>query len=265
MDVPLRELLELCRTAGSAVMEFYRRDLAYTVFHKGDASPITEADLKANAILLDGLQKLTPDLPIVSEETVPDFETRLSWNTYWLLDPLDGTREFIEGTDEFTVNVALIDAGHPVFGIVYAPVFDRAYSGGQGYPATRYDGEHRRSISCRRIGDSVTAAVSRRRATRGLQFVENPELIGGRDVLLKRAGSALKFCLVAEGRADIYPCLGPTSEWDSAAGHALIEAAGGSVFDLQGRTLDYGQRESLINPDFVAIGDRRFWSQIGQA
>jgi 3'(2'), 5'-bisphosphate nucleotidase len=215
---------------------------------KSDQSPLTAADLASHQIVTEGLAQLTPELPVLSEESAGiDFELRRHWQRYWLVDPLDGTREFIAGNGEYTVNIALIDAGRPVLGVVTLPAQQRYYVGGVGVPA-RCDSKLIRAQV--RRGERWQVLASRSHGA--------PQLAGFLARLgpheLSVSGSALKFCRLAEGSADLYPRFGPTSEWDTAAGQAVLEAAGGAVLTQELTPLSYNQRASTLNPDFIACG-----------
>jgi 3'(2'), 5'-bisphosphate nucleotidase len=248
----LRPVYELAEQAGQAIVKLYNKDNA-NVNLKADNTPVTEADLVANRIIVEGLKKLTPNTPILSEEFAEvAFSERESWQQYWLIDPLDGTKEYIERTDEFTVNIALIDQHEPVLGVVLAPVK------GIGYEACRGCGAFKRGtqgmyhfIQTRtRPEELLTITISRRHGKRATELLQR---FGDYEVLHR--GSALKICLVAEGVADIYPRLGPTSEWDTAAGQCILEEAGGRLMDFQGQEIRYNTKASTLNPEFMAVGD----------
>jgi len=251
------DIVEISRQAGQAILDVYGRDI--DVVRKDDASPLTEADLASHRIIRDALQALTPDIPLLSEESATvDFELRSAWDEYWLVDPLDGTKEFIKRNGEFTVNIALISGHVPVLGVVHVPVTDVSYWGIAGQGSRRVQaGGVERTISVRQPCASPAVIV-------GSRSHANPELekhlaaLGGYDLV--SMGSSLKFCLVAEGKADFYPRLGPTSEWDTAAAHAVVTAAGGSVVTLDGQPLRYNTKPSLLNPEFLVIADpNRDW------
>lgn len=251
----LNEVTLIACAAGEAIMEVYRGHIE--VQRKDDNSPLTVADLAAHHVIQSNLTKLTPELPIISEESVSlDFRVRSQWRKYWLVDPLDGTREFIKRNDEFTVNIALIEEGRPVMGVVYAPAMGLLYSGGEGLGATRQKGTSApTSIRARPLNSKdVIVAGSRSHSNARMEaFLHNvgehlspPRLIS--------LGSSLKICLVAEGGADVYPRLGLTSEWDTAAAQAVLEHAGGSLVDANGNPLRYNTKDSLLNPEFFARG-----------
>jgi 3'(2'), 5'-bisphosphate nucleotidase len=245
----LEEVVKIARSAGDVALEVYGGD--FTVREKADASPVTEADALAEARILSGLAALTPDVPVVSEEAhsqghVPRFDGR-----FWLADPLDGTREFIDRTGEFTVNIALIEAGEPSLGVVLAPALRRLFGGARGIGAFAEQDRKRRSIACRRPPAEGLTVVSSR--SHGDLAALEAFLAGRRVASSAYTGSSLKFCLVAAGEADLYPRLGRTMEWDTAAGHAVLAAAGGRVTTLDGRELAYAKPE-FSNPHFVAMG-----------
>lgn len=247
-------LIDLVRAAGDAILDVYRGRFGAT--SKADGSPLTEADLRGHRVLAAGLAEISPRLPMLSEEgTQPPYAERRRWARYWLVDPLDGTKEFMAKNGEFTVNVALIEAGRPTLGVVGVPVPGAVYVGdcrrGEAY---RLDGAGRTVLRTRKMRDgAVTVAASRRHG--GGRLADYLDALAERfDVSRKAVGSSLKFCLLAEGEADLYPRLGPTSEWDVAAAHAVLVAAGGAVAQLDGAPLAYN-KERLLNPDFVAVAD----------
>lgn len=250
----LKELIEpivaLATEAGQAILEVYATD--FDVQEKSDESPLTQADLASHNCIVAGLKQLTPDIPIISEEDgLPGFEERRKWQRYWLIDPLDGTKEFVNRNGEFTVNIALIDSHRPVFGVVYVPVQDKTYLGCEGHGAELRESG---SVTPIRVADasSTPVRIVGSRSHRGSSLDAFLERLGETDML--PMGSSLKFCVIAEGRADIYPRLGPTSEWDTAAAQAVVEQAGGKVLELDGKPLSYNAKEDILNPWFVVIG-----------
>jgi 3'(2'), 5'-bisphosphate nucleotidase len=246
----LGSVATIARAAADVIMPFYRqRDTE--VRTKADASPVTAADEAADAFITRALRELTPSIPVVSEESPAQFADKAQASTFWLVDPLDGTKEFISGRDEFTVNIALVKNGAPVFGVVLLPARDELYAGAVGHGATVTDAHGTRSIRSRPLpAEGAIVAVSRSHGDRAADGA----LLAGVPVAGEvQAGSALKFCLVARGDADVYPRAGRTMEWDTAAGHAVLAAAGGNVFDRQGRPLTYG-KPGFENPSFVASG-----------
>lgn len=243
----LEQLLPLARAAGEIILDIYATDFA--VRGKKDNSPVTEADEKAEAVILRGLAQLTPDIPIVSEEAAAAGRIPAVGQTFWLVDPLDGTTEFVNRNGEFTVNIALIEGGVPVAGVVLAPALGRLYAGALGAGAFVEDAAGRRAIVCARPSDDRLVVVSSR--SHGDAALLQRFLAGRKVTSSIKAGSSLKFCLLASGNADLYPRLGPTMEWDTAAGHAVLLAAGGRVTDLAEQELRYG-KPGFANPHFVA-------------
>ena len=243
----LEQLLPIARAAGAAILDIYATD--FTVHGKADGSLVTEADQKAEAIILAGLAQLTPHIPVVSEEAACAGRIPVVGKSFWLVDPLDGTREFAQRNGEFTVNIALIDDGVPVAGVVLAPVPAKLYAGAVGRGAFIEEAGVRRAIACARPRDGgLTLVSSRSHGDAGLLG----QFLAGRAVASSvTVGSSLKFCLVASGEADLYPRFGRTMEWDTAAGHAVLLAAGGRVTDLAGYALSYG-KAGFENPHFVA-------------
>jgi 3'(2'), 5'-bisphosphate nucleotidase len=253
MDKQAEQVLDIARQAGEAILSIYNQE--FDVEQKADDSPLTAADLASNKVIVEGLKSLDPDMPLLSEEgaKIP-FETRSSWPQYWLIDPLDGTKEFIKRNGEFTVNIALIDQGNPVLGVVHVPVSGVSYIGrvGEGAWKISEDGVTQAIRVREQRGSPTLVAGSRSHAGDSLQrFLER---LGDHEIV--SMGSSLKLCLVAEGTADIYPRLGPTSEWDTAAAQAVVEAAGGMVTDTDMKPLRYNTKDSLLNPHFLVFGDR---------
>jgi 3'(2'), 5'-bisphosphate nucleotidase len=245
----LDQVIHIARTAGQAVMEVYGAD--YAVGSKADDSPVTEADVRAEAIILAALRVLTPDVPIVAEESVAAGGVPSVGAKFWLVDPLDGTKEFIGRNGEFTVNIALVLKGVPVLGVVFAPALGRLFAGAQESGAFVEDAAGRRQIHCRAAPQEGLTVVASR--SHGDVAALDAFLCGRKVASLVSAGSSLKLCLVAAGEADLYPRLGRTMEWDIAAGHAVLLAAGGRIKDLSGRALGYG-KPGFENPHFVADG-----------
>ncbi len=249
-------LIDIVRAAGREILDVYGS--AFRVESKPDSSPLTEADLRAHRVIVAGLQDLAPDLPIISEEfEPPPFALRRRWSRYWLVDPLDGTKEFVDRNGEFTVNIALIDAGAPVLGLVGVPVRGSVYVGDcEAGRAWRVDEDGRATLRTRPMKDgAVTVVASRRHGGGRLEDYLDAVAANIGPVTRTAVGSSLKFCLLAEGEADFYPRLGPTSEWDIAAAHAVLEAAGGAVMQLDGAPIEYNAKKSFLNPDFIAVGD----------
>jgi len=256
----LEAINQIAQTAGARIMDVYATD--FDVEHKADKSPLTLADMAAHETIIAGLKKLTPDWPILSEESshIP-FAERNQWQCYWLVDPLDGTREFIKRNGEFTVNIALIEHHKPILGVVYVPVTGITYYAAVGAGAFKHLPEQApEAIQVRSCPqDRLVVAGSRSHGSPALEkFIE--EL--GVEVELVSIGSSLKSCLVAEGKADIYPRFGPTSEWDTAAAQCVVEQAGGYLTDTQLKPLRYNTKDSLINPHFLVFGDtNKQWSR----
>jgi 3'(2'), 5'-bisphosphate nucleotidase len=257
----LPQVRKLVDDAGTAILEVYAG--AHGVEYKSDDSPITRADRAAHEILTAGLRQLTPDIPVLSEESTDEqaFEVRRHWRELWLVDPLDGTKEFIGRNGEFTVNVALVRDHRAVLGVVAAPVLGTVFCGAQGLGAfVARQGEPDRPIRVRRPAADPLVIVGSR-SHRGDSLDGVLARLGPHQ--LRPMGSSLKFCLVAEGTADFYPRLGPTSEWDTAAAQAVVEAAGGAVTTLDGQPLRYNERDTLLNPHFLAFGDpSRDWHRL---
>lgn len=259
----LPDVVAIAREAGDAILEVYGRD--FSVENKEDQSPLTEADLAAHRIIVDRLQALTPDIPVLSEESASiPWEERRKWPRFWLVDPLDGTKEFVKRNGEFTVNIALIEGHHPTMGVVHVPVTGVTYFGETNTGAYRQEGDE--SPSAIRVSASLKGTPrvvgSRSHAGEDLRrFLDN---LGHHELV--SMGSSLKLCLVAEGKADIYPRLGPTSEWDTAAAQAVVESAGGRVTDTDMQRLTCNAEESLLNPYFLVFGDvSEDWSRYLQS
>lgn len=250
----LQPLTTIAERAGQAILEIYASD--FTATEKTDHSPLTEADLAAHRIIVAALHELTPDMPVLSEEsaTVP-YAVRRSWERYWLVDPLDGTKEFIKKNGEFTVNIALIERGEPVIGVVHVPVTATSYLGCSGVGAFRQNAQGRAPIRVQLPPASPPRVVASR-SHRGPEVDAFLEKLGPHEIV--SVGSSLKFCLLAEGRADLYPRLGPTCEWDTAAGHAVAMAAGATVLNINGAPLHYNQKDTLLNPYFLVFSDAGF-------
>ena len=273
-NVVSRELLDqviaISVRAGEAILEVYNASGEIEVDTKSDDSPVTAADLAAHKILAPALEKLVPGVPVLSEEgEMPSYDQRGKWARYWIIDPLDGTKEFIRRNGEFTVNVALIENGEPVLGVVHVPVLDITYAGAKSLGAIKRDTTGELPISVRAMRPRLDAkqpieVVASRSHGAGAVDTLLSRIEGSLgETGLKNMGSSLKLCLVAEGAADLYPRLAPTCEWDTAAAQAVVEAAGGIVVDDQFELLRYNQKEALLNPFFYVIGDRSFdWKSL---
>jgi len=249
----LNSIINISKDAGNSILKIYNHDtMSKDVSYKDDNSPLTLADKASHNTICKGLKHLTPDIPILSEEgTTIDYNDRKNWKEFWLIDPLDGTKEFIKRNGEFTVNIALISDGQPILGVVYAPVLDITWYGALNhgsFKCIKNDTPVKiKSISPDK-GHAIKVVTSRSHAN-------NPKL---NDFLkdypayeLVKMGSSMKICLVADGSAHIYPRLGPTMEWDTAAAHAVVKFAGGNIFDMTDRNELAYNKENLLNPAFL--------------
>ncbi|MCP3956307.1 MAG: 3'(2'),5'-bisphosphate nucleotidase CysQ [bacterium] len=259
VDVDVETLLggarEIAREAGEAILEVYHGAEDPGVTTKSDDSPLTRADLESHRVIAAGLARLTPEIPVLSEEGADaPYEDRRDWGRFWLVDPLDGTKEFIRRNGEFTVNIALIEGGAPVLGVVHVPVLARTLSGAVGLGAWRHDGDGEPGTiaAAGTGGETLVVAASRSHPGPHLEAF----LAALPEHRLLSMGSSLKLCLVAEGQTDLYPRLGPTMEWDTAAAHAVVSAAGGRVLGFDGHPLRYN-KEDLHNPFFIVLSKRR--------
>ena len=251
------ELLNIAIDSGREILKIYDNEII--INSKEDKSPITQADINSNNLIVNRLKKLEPNIPILSEESLVSWENRKDWNTYWLIDPLDGTKEFINRNGEFTVNISLIENNHPIFGIIYSPAKSILYYALKNNGCYKLKTNSNLStlkdfikININKGKNSTTKVIgSRSHASKDFRhWVENKfsnfELI--------TIGSSLKFCILAEGKADIYPRLGPTSEWDIAAGHIILEEAGGKLKTIDNKDILYNTKEDILNPHFIAYG-----------
>lgn len=245
--------LDAARRAGRKILKIYASD--FQVGFKADHSPLTAADTAAHRCLTEALQSLPVQFPILSEEDKAlSYQERKQWQTYWLLDPLDGTKEFIDRNGEFTVNVALVHNHEPLLGVVHVPVRDTVYYAAAGLGAFKQVGELApEAIRVRKPAPAKLVIVGSR-SHQTPAFRTYLERLNGEYELIA-IGSSLKFCLVAEGQADLYPRFGPTSEWDTAAAHCVVLEAGGYVVDLAGKPLRYNTKDSVLNPYFFVYGD----------
>lgn len=260
MTLDLKKLinptLNIAKLAGDVILDFYQHPENITVQIKSDTTPVTEADIAAHEIIKQGLGELTPDIPVLSEEAADiPFDQRQQWSRYWLIDPLDGTKEFIHRTDDFTVNIALIENHLPIIGIVYAPIFDLYYFAARNMGAFKQTGiAPATAIHVRTLPQHEwTILTSRRHGSKQVKKF----LTQFNNINVISRGSSLKSCLVAEGAGDCYPCLGPTSEWDIAAAQCVVAEAGGIIIDLQGNQMRYNVKESVLNPPLLIIGDTK--------
>jgi len=251
VNIDSSQVVDVAKKAGDAIMRVYKRD--FEIYEKSDNSPLTEADLASHKVIVEGLRELMPDLPVLSEESSKEeIKGRMSWQTYWLIDPLDGTKEFIKKNGEFTVNIALVHQNKTVFGVVDAPALRVTYWGGK-------------NVSSYKLANGVEAPISvadKKKNTKDMKIVgsrshQSQEFVDFiadyLDSEIISMGSSLKLCIVAEGSADLYPRLGLTSEWDTAAAHAVVEGAGGSVVSFEDdKPLGYNtKQDTLLNPYFL--------------
>ena len=252
-------LLDLCNIsikAGHEIMQFYNNN--NEVSFKRDSSPLTEADLAANTLIIKELNSLDKKIKIITEESLVDWNTRKSWSQYWLVDPLDGTKEFINQNDEFTVNIALIEKNEPVIGVIYAPAISKLYY------ASKNNGSYKLNVSkiFENLNESQSITVKRHSNLNETRILSSRSHSNEKvnkwisknfdKVTMIKKGSSLKFCEIAEGKADIYPRFGATSEWDIAAGHIILKEAGGTLLTLDNKQILYNKKDSLINPEFIA-------------
>ncbi len=253
-EIDVDQLISIAQKAGDAIMEIYARDFEVEI--KEDKSPLTEADKKSNAVILEGLKNLYPNIPFISEETKQTrYEERKHWKRFWLIDPIDGTKEFIKKNGEFTVNIALIEEGIPVVGIVHVPAQSKTYYGVKGIGSfksetgnTKYEIRNEIHFSSK---EKIFVVGSRSHLSpETLQFVEDLKA-QGKEVEFRSSGSSLKLCLVAESEADVYPRFGPTMEWDTAAAHAVALYAGKNVINYETKQPLVYNKENLLNPWFI--------------
>ena len=270
-DQQLDEVSKIAVAAGQEILAIYDQDQDLEITLKDDKSPLTEADRRAHRLIVERLQRLDPDIPILSEESdAIDFETRNSWHRYWLVDPLDGTKEFIKRNGEFTVNIALIDGGQPGLGVVHVPVTGVTYLGKVGVGAWKQEASGDISAIAAQSLD-LECGVVRVLTSRSHRGEEVEALIARIEAELSPCevvsmGSSLKICLLADGSADIYPRLGPTCEWDTAAAHGVLAAAGGDIYTSGFQPLRYNQKAALLNSHFIALADIEFgWQQLLRA
>ena len=258
-DQWLDAVIKIARDAGKKILDVYVTD--FDVSHKHDNTPLTEADMAAHKTIVKGLKALDAGFPILSEESAHvAFSERSEWTTYWLVDPLDGTREFIKKNGEFTVNIALIHEHKPILGVIYVPVNGMCYFAAKHLGAYKQPREQEAVAIHTRDKPRDFTIVAGSRSHRGDSLNAFLDKIGKYDIV--SMGSSLKSCLVAEGKADIYPRLGPTSEWDTAAAQCVVEEAGGKILELNMQPMRYNTKRSLLNPHFVVIGDPTFdWAQ----
>lgn len=253
--LPLARLLDqveqIAFEAGEAIMQVYAGE--FDVSQKSDDSPVTAADMAANDVILGRLSRLAPLMPVLSEESVDAFAGPDHAGRYWLVDPLDGTKEFIKRNDEFSVNIALIEQGRPVLGVVHAPALGLTWLGAEDVGAFKLDAAGvRQPIRVARHQPGTHWRVLGSRSHLGPKTLAWMEALG--DFILTRMGCSIKLCMVAEGAADLYPRLGPTSLWDTAAAHAIVNAAGGRIKTPEGKVVDYACPAKTLNPWFIVYG-----------
>ena len=246
------DLYRLATVAGTAILDIYTDESCWQTNQKSDHTPVTAADMKSSDILVSGLPGIYP-CPVISEEALPAFEDRSQWDTYWLVDPMDGTREFLHKTDEFVINIALMHHHQPVFGLIYQPTTAQAWWGGQGVGAYFGSPASAQALPPCALTSSVIALGSRRSRWQGEWRDRLAQ--AGFEFETRSVGSALKFAHLAQGLGDLYPRLGPTSEWDTAAPQAILQATGGAIVQWDGRPLVYGKK-NMLNPHFVAVRDK---------
>lgn len=262
------ELLKIAKqaalTAGKEIMQVYDSG-DFTSYSKDDNSPVTTADYKSNEIITDYLNEHCPDIPIMSEETLHEsLEVRKAWSRYWLIDPIDGTQEFIARSGDFAVNIALIENHEPVIGVIYWPVGETLYFASKGNGAFKESPREDKQIFVRQLQDpengEVLVAISRRQATDKVMSRMTKDRIYS---TIPLGSCALKSCFIAEGKADVFLRIGITGEWDTGAPQCIVSEAGGKILSAEFKPLTYNRRQSLINPDFVVLGDQRVdWEQI---
>ena len=250
-------LLDICNIAilaGDEILHFYNKDIEVT--HKDDSSPLTKADLASNKLIVDSLHHLNFNIPVLSEESLVDWQTRKNWNKYWLVDPLDGTKEFIKKNGEFTVNIALIENNNPILGVIFVPAKSTLYFAQKDHGSFSIH----TSVQLKNLDEAKKITVTKQSNIVRIIGIRSHSSNTFTNWINKKfpkaeivqAGSSLKFCLIAAGGADIYPRFGPTSEWDIAAGHIILNEAGGKILTLQNKEIKYNEKDSLLNPEFIA-------------
>ena len=257
----LLEIVNISVDAGEVILNYYNENV--DVIYKDDESPLTKADLASHKIITDSIKKITPDIPILSEEEFIDWKIRMKWKKYWLIDPLDGTKEFIKKNDEFTVNIALIENNRPILGVIYTPALNELFYSIKNFGSYKILTKKKLNTLKEAKRISINKKKSNKIKIVGSRSHSNPILdkwvnknFNEFDILQK--GSSLKFCLIAEGSADIYPRFGPTSEWDIAAGHIILEEAGGKLKSIDNKEILYNEKENILNPEFFAYSNIDF-------
>ena len=257
----LLKIVNISIDAGKVILNYYNENI--DVIYKDDESPLTKADLASHKIITDSIKKITPDIPILSEEEFIDWKIRKKWKKYWLIDPLDGTKEFIKKNDEFTVNIALIENNRPILGVIYTPALNELFYSIKNFGSYKILTKKKLNTLKEAKRISINKKKSNKVKIVGSRSHSNPILekwvnknFNEFDILQK--GSSLKFCLIAEGSADIYPRFGPTSEWDIAAGHIILEEAGGKLKSIDNKEILYNEKENILNPEFFAYSNIDF-------
>ena len=257
----LLEIVNISVDAGEVILNYYNENV--DVIYKDDESPLTKADLASHKIITDSIKKITPDIPLLSEEEFIDWKIRKKWKKYWLIDPLDGTKEFIKKNDEFTVNIALIENNRPILGVIYTPALNELFYSIKNFGSYKILTKKKLNTLKEAKRISINKKKSNKIKIVGSRSHSNPILdkwvnknFNEFDILQK--GSSLKFCLIAEGSADIYPRFGPTSEWDIAAGHIILEEAGGKLKSIDNKEILYNEKENILNPEFFAYSNIDF-------
>lgn len=256
----INQVINISSIAGKAILEIYRKDLDIQI--KKDFSPLTQADLVSHEIITSSLKEITPNTPILSEESIDiPFTERVKWNSYWLVDPLDGTKEFINKNGEFTVNIALIKNNKPVFGVIYVPTMKTTFWGSKDFGSFELNEnqELKKIESNKHPNENISFLVSRSHLGKEKGILDK---VGNYEIII--AGSSLKFCLIASGKADAYLRLGPTCEWDTAAGQAIVENAGGFVLGLNNKSLIYNKK-NILNPFFFVSSNNGVKKRILEA
>ena len=258
----LKKIVSVARESGALIMRYYRGELESDVSNKADNTPVTAADQAADRLIRQRLKEFTPGVPCLSEESqIPSFQSRSEWHDYWLVDPLDGTRGFIDRDGNFTVNIARIQSGVPCLGVVFMPDKDICYAAARGLGAFRSEpgSSELEPISTRPHSNPLVISRSARRSSEEYNSLKDYLSDTGFEISEKRVGGSIKLCQVAEGVSDFYPCFVPTSEWDTAAGQIIVEQAGGLVVEAEtGLPLRYNKKETLLNPHFLAVDDPEF-------
>jgi 3'(2'), 5'-bisphosphate nucleotidase len=254
----IQALYQLAQKAGKAILDVYNDESKWNEISKSDNTPVTDADYRSSDILVAGLP-LIEDCPVVSEEALPEYSDRKNWDKYWLVDPMDGTREFLHKTGEFVINIALMHNHQPVFGMLFQPINEQAWWGGKHVGAFVGSPKNNKALQPLKSSSSLIALGSRRSNWRGAW--REQLITRGYSIETQSVGSALKFARLAEGVADLYPRLGPTCEWDTAAPQAILDVTGGGIRQWNGEPIVYG-KENVLNPHFVAVRDVALFDEL---